>query len=223
MLGRNPKRKPIKEYNGVLQVKEVVDTFQGEGPFVGQPAIFVRLGGCNLACDFCDTFFEEFKDIKTEDLVKDIEEKSMLKGARKNLVVITGGEPLRQPIETLCSELIKKNYTVQIETNGSIYRDLPEEVKIICSPKVVNQKYMKIDPRLYSRLTAVKFLISDQREGYCDVPEMYISEKEMPIYLQPMDELDKNLNRKNMDLTIKLAHKYGFNLCLQTHKIWNIY
>ena len=42
-------------------IQEIFLTIQGEGPMVGIPSIFIRLGGCNLACKFCDTEFESFK------------------------------------------------------------------------------------------------------------------------------------------------------------------
>ena len=50
-------------------------------------------------------------------------------------MVITGGEPMIQPIAKLCANLIKLKFQIQIETNGTLYRKLPKAVKIICSPK----------------------------------------------------------------------------------------
>ncbi|CAN0594227.1 unnamed protein product, partial [Ectocarpus sp. 12 AP-2014] len=58
MFGDNPIRPPEKGDGLHLMVKQIFKTLQGEGPHVGTPSIFVRLGGCNLACDFCDTEFE---------------------------------------------------------------------------------------------------------------------------------------------------------------------
>lgn len=223
MLGRNPKRKPITKYTGTLQLKEIVPTFQGEGMYTGYPAIFVRLGGCNLACKFCDTDFEDFTEISVKKIIDDIENKSTSDGAKKKLVVITGGEPLRQPVEELCTELLEKGYDVQIETNGTLYRDLDHRVQIVCSPKLTNKKYSKLDPRLAKRTSALKFLISANFEGYDDVPNAYLRYTDIPIYLQPMDELSEQKNKQNMLLTIKLANKYGCRLSLQTHKIWGIY
>lgn len=223
MLGTNPKRKPITKYVGTLQLKEIVPTFQGEGVYTGHPAVFVRLGGCNLACKFCDTYFEDFNEVSVENIVKDIETKSTSEGAKKKLVVITGGEPLRQPIEELCTKLLERDYTVQIETNGTFYRDLDSRIKIVCSPKVINRKYTKVDTRLTKQISALKFLISANFEGYEDVPDTYLQYADIPIYLQPMDERDEQKNKQNMLLTIKLANKYGCRISLQTHKIWGIY
>lgn len=223
MFGKNPKRKPITKYDGTLSVKEIIPTFQGEGPFVGRPAVFVRLGGCNLACKFCDTDFENFHSMSADDVVIEVEKKSILNGPKTSLVVITGGEPLRQPIDDLCNKLIQSGFEVQIETNGTLFRNLNEKVHIVCSPKVVNNKYLQINPSLKGRITALKFLVSTKVIGYADLPEYANTYDRTKIYVQPMDEINLEQNKQNMLHTLMIANKYGVNLCLQTHKIWNIY
>ena len=108
MFGKNKILKIEQHAGDFLDIQEIFPTLQGEGPFVGQGAIFIRLGGCNLKCNFCDTEFDSFKNFSlTEILQKVIElsKNSQGKIVRK-LVVITGGEPMRQPIEKLCKELI---------------------------------------------------------------------------------------------------------------------
>ena len=55
MHGNNAIRKQELREDGALQVHELFYTLKGEGMFVGHPAIFIRLTGCNLACTFCDT------------------------------------------------------------------------------------------------------------------------------------------------------------------------
>ncbi len=58
MLGKNPILKPVFSSGETLDVTEIFSTIQGEGPLAGEPAVFIRLSGCKLACAFCDTNFE---------------------------------------------------------------------------------------------------------------------------------------------------------------------
>ena len=55
-----------------IDVQEIFPTLQGEGPFVGYPSVFIRLGGCNLACDFCDTEFDSYKNFSLEKIIIDV-------------------------------------------------------------------------------------------------------------------------------------------------------
>lgn len=198
-----------------LALKAIFPTLQGEGPFAGVPAVFIRLGGCNLACDFCDTDFEDFlltpiADILATTLLQ-------VKG-RDKLVVITGGEPLRQNITPLCEALIAAGCIVQIETNGTLFQKLPEAVQIICSPKTRGA----IRGDLLPRIAAFKFIVSASHEGYSDVPDVGQGEYHTIVYVQPMDEYDTAKNVANIALATKLALEHGYRLSLQTHKILGI-
>lgn len=223
MFGKNKIQKPEIHDGSTLKVTEIFPTFQGEGPFVGHPAVFLRLSGCNLACNFCDTEFDEFEEMQTEKIVEKIESlaKNQDDQRTKNLVVITGGEPMRQPISPLCQELIKRNFQVQIETNGTIFQELPKEVTIICSPKITNGKYHQIRPDLLKRIDALKFIISANKTEYSQIKNVGQTPS-TPIYLQPMDEYNKEKNQSNIALTLNLAQKHGHIISLQTHKILKI-
>lgn len=223
MFGKNPIRKPEKGDGTTLQVQEIFATFQGEGPFVGHPAIFIRLGGCNLACSFCDTEFESFKEKSLHDILNKTNE---LSGKFKanfthKLVVITGGEPFRQPIEKLCDELINLGHKVQIETNGTIFRNINKDVTIICSPKTT-AKYATIRDDLLQRIDCLKFIISATNPLYKNIGDVGQSKYNTPVYVQPMDEYDSGKNKQNLEYTIKLASENGYNISLQTHKIMGI-
>lgn len=138
-------------------------------------------------------------------------------GATHRLIVITGGEPLRQPIEALCAALIERGFKVQIETNGTLYRELPQEVDIICSPKNTGVGYFPIRPDLLARINAFKFIISAQLKEYAQVGE--VGQGDTPVYVQPMDEQDDAKNAANLALAMELASRYGYRLSLQLHKI----
>jgi len=222
MFGKNKILKIEQHAGDFLDVQEIFPTLQGEGPFVGQGAIFIRLGGCNLKCNFCDTEFESFKNFSLTEILQKVVElskNSQQKIVRK-LVVITGGEPMRQPIEKLCKELISLNFLVQIETNGTIFRELPSQVKTICSPKISNHKYHFLRPDILSKINALKFIISASNEDYSNVGEVGQSgRQDIAIYVQPMDEYDEKKNQENLQKCLDLCEENGYFLSLQTHKI----
>lgn len=221
MFGDNPKRPVLVHDGNVLEVKNIFKTIQGEGPFVGEPAIFVRLGGCNLACSFCDTDFENYESIKTDQLVAKVIELSKNSIGQRSikLVVITGGEPLRQPIEKLCQNLVDLECVVQIETNGTLFRKLPKVVNIVCSPKAQKNGYSKIREDLLPNISALKFLISKSIEKYHSVPELGQTEYNIPVFVQPMDQNNEKLNKENTEMAIKIAIEKGYRLSIQVHKI----
>ena len=108
-----------------LYVTEVFSTLQGEAKYAGFPATFVRLYGCNMLCNYCDTLYavngnpKKFKNrTSVEKVVKQVNT------LRNKYVCITGGEPLLQE-ETmpLVYELAEKGYLVNIETNGGVLID----------------------------------------------------------------------------------------------------
>lgn len=225
MLGTNPKRKPETGDGSALKVVEIFPTLQGEGPHTGVPAVFVRLGGCNLACAFCDTEFETFHEMPLADIIADISAKSETSGTQvRHLVVITGGEPLRQPIAPLCDALLNAGFAVQIETNGSIYRELPKAVDVVCSPKAVDGKYYPLRPDMLARVNALKFLVDAQTAPYDSVPDVGQTTRmmDLPIFLQPMDVGDAARNQENMAHAVALCGVHGYRLSLQTHKILGI-
>ena len=160
MRGDNPKRPPENGDGQKLDIVELFSTLQGEGPFVGWPSVFVRLGGCNLACSFCDTEFEEFQSMDIAALTTEVRALAAEEGKRKrHLVVITGGEPLRQNIVPFCEALLADGFEVQIETNGTVFRPLPEAVHVVCSPKASGGQYHLIREDVWPQLNAVKFIV----------------------------------------------------------------
>ena len=224
MFGQNIKRKPVFSNGNKLDVQEIFPTLQGEGPFVGRPSIFLRLGGCNLACNFCDTEFESFKEMSIERIMLEIKNLSKNKNGKisHKLVVITGGEPFRQPIEQIVEKCLESGYDVQIETNGTIFREINPKASIICSPKTTNGKYAALHPELLPRITALKFILSKNQADYKTVAEIGQTQNQIPVYVQPMDEYDETKNQENIEYAREYAENHGYYLSLQTHKILNI-
>jgi hypothetical protein len=218
MFGNKPKL-PFEKGDGTyLKVHSIFETIQGEGPYSGYQAIFIRLSGCNLACEFCDTEFDDYSILEIHDILKKIKSFEQT----NPLIVITGGEPFRQNISQLCKLLIINNFKIQIETNGTLYIDIPKEVELVCSPKPSNDKYHMIRHDILKQTIAIKFLISSNIKPYSDISEVGQKEYSIPVYVQSMDEYNKAINQDNLILAQKIAKKYNAILSLQIHKILNI-
>jgi 7-carboxy-7-deazaguanine synthase len=218
MFGKNPKLKP--NYKDPLRVFKIFSTFQGEGPYLGYAAVFVRLSGCNLACDFCDTDFNDFTEKSLEKILNEARE--VFQGdfdKIKPLIVITGGEPMRQNIGPLCQVFIERGHLVQIETNGTLLApNLPDEVKIVCSPKNIKGHYYQIREDLLKRIKALKFLVSMSHPYYQDIADLGQDLYKIPLYIQPMDQYDPIKNQENLVLAMKLVREKNAILSVQMHK-----
>ena len=138
------------------------------------------------------------------------------------LVVITGGEPLRQNIAPLCHRLIEREFSVQIETNGTLWRDLPQSVHVVCSPKVSQGGYHPLRADVLTRCNALKFIVSADIPEYRSVAEVGQSTHAIPVYVQPMDQYDSQKNAANMAHAAQLAQQHGYRLSLQIHKFLGI-
>ncbi len=128
MFGANIKLKPEITAGEFLKIHSIFHTIQGEGPFSGRASAFIRLSGCNLACKFCDTEFDYYEILSIDEILDRI-------SSMKGMVVITGGEPFRQTLGPLCKKLLSHGRMVQVETNGTLYNEIPDEILIVCSPK----------------------------------------------------------------------------------------
>lgn len=116
-----------------LKVSEIFYSIQGESTFAGLPCVFIRLGGCNLRCNYCDAAYtwseENLQEIDT--IVSSIDRFSC------NLVEVTGGEPLiQEETPELLTRLLEHGKTVLLESNGSITIDkIPDKVVAILDVK----------------------------------------------------------------------------------------
>ncbi len=119
--------------NNKLTISEIFYSIQGESSYAGFPCVFIRLSGCNLRCSYCDADYTwQDGDKKSIDTVLDI-----IDNYPCELVEVTGGEPLFQKscIELL-SQLIRRNKTVLLESNGSFsIEDVPSEAVAILDVK----------------------------------------------------------------------------------------
>lgn len=165
---------------GTLLATSLFYTLQGEGPYAGRPAIFLRLTKCNLACSFCDTFFDagdvltfEEIELRMTLLLRERGVEEMVGGIG---LVITGGEPMLQPNLADFLERQHQFAWVQIESNGTMWLPLPEAVTLVVSPKCAEKegvalRYLTPQDRILERADALKFVMSSNvGSPYGEVP-----------------------------------------------------
>ncbi|MBL7812880.1 MAG: radical SAM protein [Bacteroidetes bacterium] len=97
-----------------LPVMETFYTLQGEGFYAGVPAWFIRLGGCDVGCVWCDVKESWDPDIHPRRMPADLADEALASGA--NVVVITGGEPTMYNLEELTAELKMRGLRTHLET-----------------------------------------------------------------------------------------------------------
>ena len=126
--------------SSTVYTSEIFYSLQGEGPRSGVPAIFLRLSGCNLRCEWgssrCDTPYTSWDAQGEYYSVLQILEKIGEHSSKTKTVIITGGEPTIAPkLDSLCDLLKSQGYEVHLETNGT--GKIPEAIDlVVCSPKL---------------------------------------------------------------------------------------
>lgn len=216
------------DHGETIQVHSIFYTIQGEGPFSGMPAIFIRLAGCNLQCPGCDTEYTDRRKAYTADQLKR-EVSTMVReagGAAAELAVVTGGEPFRQNITGLVNALQELGYLVQIETNGTLPPSpgLPP-CAIVCSPKApkVNQRLLDFG------ILAFKYVV-DANNGTLEdgLPSAILhgmkparppADFDGDIFMSPMDESCPEANARNLGVAVRSCLKHGYRLQVQLHKL----
>ena len=189
-----------------MKVNEIFNSFQGEGIYTGVPATFLRLAGCNLNCDFCDTNFKQYDELSVN-MVKNILIENMEKH-KTNIVVITGGEPLLQydEVKQLIDELKCK---VQIETNGTIIK-IPLNATYMISPKTDIEKiflfYKNYDKAYF------KFIIQNEK----DLQQLnkLLQDYDEIVWLQP----EYSKAQKITELILNTDLNFNYRISGQLHK-----
>lgn len=185
--------------DGMLWVHSWFNTIQGEGPFSGRAAFFIRLVGCNLQCPGCDTEYTAIKQLLAVVEIGHLAEDNNV--PQGGLIVITGGEPFRQNINQSVEHLIRKGYEVQIESNGVLYPGDDFPWKHPRFTLVVSPKTGKIHPKTAARAHAFKYVLSADNVADDGLPIHALNHPlgnyphvarppegwRGPIYIQPMD------------------------------------
>ena len=198
-----------------LFVTSMFFTLQGEGPYAGMPALFIRLTKCNLDCSFCDTFFDDGEwmtyaelEQKAHETIRDFwvskgkEVPTWAVRGRNDypgvVLVMTGGEPLLQDnISYWMKRQLSHYKAVQVESNGVPDTDVPEGVTLVCSPKCLEKngkavKYLAPSKTILDRADCLKFVVSaDPDSPYNTVPDWAFEWKRnnpnKEVYCSPMN------------------------------------
>ena len=189
-------------------VSEIFYSVQGEGRHTGMPAVFLRLAGCTMGCDFCDTKYAFAPGTQMNSLQILVE---LAKYPCKT-VVVTGGEPAEQDLPALISVLKSAGHTVHIETNGAHDTDVSQADFVCVSPKkTVHENMLK-------KADVIKLVIGPNTPLQ-DVEKYYNYENEKTtLYLQPLDNLQENI-----DKCLQLVKNHPTaRLSVQLHKLINV-
>jgi|UniRef100_A0A7C3WRL1 7-carboxy-7-deazaguanine synthase len=205
-----------------IEVCETFFSLLGESTYAGLPAFFIRLSGCNLRCNYCDTAYayERGRAMAVQDLVRAAQVRHL------PYVLVTGGEPLLQA-ETplLLKALADAGYKVLLETNGSLpINGVDSRVSRILDIKcpgsgMADRMYWKNLDFLTDQ-DEVKFVISGQQDFAWAVEIVRrhrLTQRRLPVLISPVFGAVPPQDTAHWILTSGLP----FRLNLQLHKyIW---
>ena len=202
-----------------LRITEIFSSIQGETSKIGLPTVFIRLTGCPLRCQYCDTSYAFYggKKIFFEDIIRQV-----TKFNCKD-VCVTGGEPLAQSdSKKLLKDLADLNFHVSLDTGGSISLEgIDERIKIIMDIKTPDSgestKNRWENLELLKQSDELKIVICS-REDYQwskEIIEEYKINEICPILFSPSSESLDPRDLAEWILTDKLSIRFQ----IQIHKI----
>ncbi len=213
----------------LFRVAEKFISINGEGTKAGQPAVFIRLAGCNLHCTYCDTMWANSPDAPHILMNEDEIACYIVSSGIKN-VTLTGGEPLiADNIHILLERLSSENISVEIETNGSA--DISVCNTVFPRPAVtldyklpgsgMESRMLLSNYELLTENDTVKFVAGSQSdlERAVEIINKFRLTEKCHVYFSPVFGKIKPAEIVEFMLSHKLN---GVNLQLQLHKfIWD--
>lgn len=204
--------KPDKADPQFLPVMESFYTIQGEGNCAGEAAYFIRLGGCDVGCHWCDV--KESWDASQYDWINVEELASQAKATGTNLVVVTGGEPLMYDLSDLTKSLKKQQLRVNIETAG-VYPITGDWDWICFSPKKFKQPILEY----YEQADELKVVIYNKHDFDWAVSHGDKMHSNALKYLQPEWSKAKQVTPLIVDF---VKENPEWRISVQTHKYMDI-
>ena len=198
----------IFENGRKLPLIEDFYTLQGEGFHTGKAAYFIRIGGCDIGCYWCDTKYSWRADLNKLVSIEEIAAKAIQYPA--NSIVVTGGEPLMYNLDPLCNLLKKNNTKTFLETSGS--HPLTGTWDWIClSPKPNNPPL----PEILPLANELKIIIYEEKDFLWAEKYAKLVSPKCHLFLQP-EWSRRKINTPKIVEYIKNNPKW--RLSLQTHK-----
>jgi 7-carboxy-7-deazaguanine synthase len=216
-----------------LAVNEIFGpTFQGEGLHLGKPCLFLRLAGCNLSCQWCDTPYtwdwtrhDKAKEVKRLTIAEVVDRlQALSQGVRR--LVISGGEPMLQQknLYALVNKLRQDGWTTEMETAGTISPDTLVLVDhFTVSPKLANSGdslKRRYHPEVLERLNAApsrsfKFVVQTEND-FDEIDQMVRRHDLSPVMIMP-EGIDGTVisNRLKELATATLKRRYALTTRLQ--------
>jgi 7-carboxy-7-deazaguanine synthase len=195
-----------------LPLMESFYTIQGEGAFTGHAAYFIRLGGCDVGCVWCDV--KESWDVGKHPLRSVVDMTKEASNSGSKIVVITGGEPAMHDLTELTASLKNAGLRTHIETSGA--HPLTGHWDWVClSPK----KFKQPLPEVYSKADELKIIVYNRTDLEWAVAEAAKVRPGCKYFLQPEWSREKEMLPLIVDF-VKLHPSW--QISLQTHKYMNI-
>jgi organic radical activating enzyme len=204
-------------------IQETFTSLKGEGLYTGVPMHFIRLSGCNLNCEFCDTEYTKMESKELNELVEEVASSPISR------VVITGGEPCIHPLRPLVDALHLAGKLVHLETNGTLPIDEGLFDWIALSPKAEGFPLSSS----ITQANEIKFLVGFN--GWKDFIDSFLSsyiiKKDCILYVMPITlGLNQGQTRSSKDFindNVEDAIEYctlhpEFRFCIQLHKVLQI-
>jgi 7-carboxy-7-deazaguanine synthase len=195
-----------------LPLVEDFYTIQGEGFHTGKAAYFIRLGGCDIGCSWCDAKYTWNRHLHPLVGTDEIVRRALEFPARS--IVVTGGEPSTYPLGYLCQRLRENGVETYVETSGAY--PLTGEWNWIClSPK----KNSPPQPEIYPRANELKVIIFDIDDLEWAEENASRVGKSCLLYLQP------EWSRYNEIIPAVVEYvknNTSWHISLQAHKFMHI-
>ena len=205
-----------------MKVVEIFKSIDGEGIRVGYPVTFIRLAGCNLRCNYCDTKYSYEDEKFTEMTQQEIYNQVYKLGGKR--ITLTGGEPLiHKDVKVLVDLLIQKGYEVNIETNGSVDITLFLDKHTIitmdykCASSDMEDKMLLDNISKLRKQDVLKFVVSDDND--LDTVQRIYQNTKATVYISPV------FGRIEPKKIVEYMLEHNMENCrvqVQLHKIiWN--